>query len=146
MTHQQFPAPSTRQPVNTSRTPLNPRWRGEALCKGKPVDLFFPTSSSEDEAEIIGLCKVCPVRTECLAHALDEHLNHGVFGGTSGKWRKNLLDRRPNVPSWNRLLAQAKAHYHRFGTYSRPPLPGAAAAAGTDRHAGPAPGRAATQK
>ena len=42
----------------------------------------------------------CPVRTECLADALDNRIEFGVWGGMTERERRALLRRRPNVSSW----------------------------------------------
>ena len=47
------------------------------------------------------LCTGCPVRTECLAEALDNQIEWGVWGGMTERERRALLRRRPNG-----LLAQ----------------------------------------
>ncbi len=58
------------------------------------------------------LCRGCPVRTECLAHALDQRIEFGVWGGMTERERRALLRNRPDVRSWADLLADARdAHY-----------------------------------
>ncbi len=57
-------------------------------------------------------CFACPVRTECLAHALDQRIEFGVWGGMTERERRALLRSRPDVASWARLLTDARtAHY-----------------------------------
>jgi WhiB family redox-sensing transcriptional regulator len=52
------------------------------------------------------------VRTECLAHALDERVEFGVWGGMTERERRALLRSRPDVASWSELLFAAReAHY-----------------------------------
>lgn len=50
----------------------------------------------------------CPVRAECLAEALDNRIDFGVWGGMTERERRALLRRRPEVRSWRGLLDQAK--------------------------------------
>jgi WhiB family redox-sensing transcriptional regulator len=57
------------------------------------------------------VCQSCPVRTECLAEALDNQIEWGVWGGTTERERRALLRRRPNVTSWRRLLEAARAEH-----------------------------------
>jgi WhiB family transcriptional regulator, redox-sensing transcriptional regulator len=57
------------------------------------------------------LCRGCPVRTECLADALDNRVEFGVWGGLTERERRALLRRRPNVGSWQALLQAAMADF-----------------------------------
>lgn len=59
------------------------------------------------------VCTGCPVRTECLADALDNHVEFGVWGGMTERERRALLRRRPTVTSWRRLLETARTEYER---------------------------------
>jgi WhiB family redox-sensing transcriptional regulator len=43
----------------------------------------------------------------CLADALDNKVEFGVWGGMTERERRALLRRRPNVTSWRRLLEAA---------------------------------------
>jgi WhiB family redox-sensing transcriptional regulator len=56
----------------------------------------------------------CPVRTECLADALDNRIEFGVWGGMTERERRSLLRRRPSVASWSRLLETARAEHQRL--------------------------------
>ena len=52
------------------------------------------------------------MRTECLAHALDQRIEFGVWGGMTERERRALLRARPDVTSWAELLHAARtAHY-----------------------------------
>jgi len=53
-------------------------------------------------------CRTCPVRTECLAHALDQRIEFGVWGGTTERERRAMLRTRPHVTSWAALLSAAR--------------------------------------
>jgi WhiB family redox-sensing transcriptional regulator len=55
------------------------------------------------------VCRSCPVRTECLADALDNRVEYGVWGGMTERERRALLRRRPDVTSWARLFSDAQA-------------------------------------
>jgi WhiB family redox-sensing transcriptional regulator len=48
------------------------------------------------------------VRAECLAEALDNEIEWGVWGGLTERERRALLRQRPNVTSWRQLLETAK--------------------------------------
>ena len=54
------------------------------------------------------MCLACPVRTECLAEALDSRIEFGVWGGMTERERRALLRRRPDVLSWAELLDAAR--------------------------------------
>jgi WhiB family redox-sensing transcriptional regulator len=56
----------------------------------------------------------CPVRTECLADALDNRIEFGVWGGMTERERRALLRRRPGVGSWSRLLETARDEHERM--------------------------------
>jgi Transcription factor WhiB len=58
---------SPRPPVN----PPRPEWHRRALCRGAPVDLFFPTEYAGVEPEVVALCRECPVRAECPGRRAD---------------------------------------------------------------------------
>ena len=51
----------------------------------------------------------CPVRTECLADALDNRVEFGVWGGMTERERRALLRRRPERDLLARLLETAAA-------------------------------------
>jgi WhiB family redox-sensing transcriptional regulator len=67
-----------------------PAWMAEAACKGEPVEIFIP-SRGRSTVEAKAFCSRCPVRSECLAFALDQtELPLGIWGGTSDRERKRL--------------------------------------------------------
>jgi WhiB family redox-sensing transcriptional regulator len=47
------------------------------------------------------------VRAECLAEALDNRIEWGVWGGMTERERRALLRRRPNVATWRTILQPA---------------------------------------
>ena len=51
------------------------------------------------------------MRTECLADALDNRVEFGVWGGMTERERRALLRRRPHVMSWRRLLETAMVDF-----------------------------------
>lgn len=54
------------------------------------------------------ICNGCPVKMECLADALDNRIEFGVWGGMTERERRALLRRRPQVRSWAALLDSAR--------------------------------------
>jgi hypothetical protein len=55
------------------------------------------------------VCTGCPVKIECLAAALDNGGEDGVWGGMTDGERKKLLAKHPNVPSWRKVFERALA-------------------------------------
>lgn len=71
-------------------------WWSLANCQGMPSDLFFPPAGREGAvptAQAKQVCAGCQVRSECLAHALEHHEVHGLWGGLTATERRAL--RRP---------------------------------------------------
>ncbi|MBB5926635.1 WhiB family redox-sensing transcriptional regulator [Streptomyces echinatus] len=73
-----------------------------------PEELFVE-GAAQNRAK--ALCNGCPVRTECLAHALDNRIEHGIWGGMTERDRRSLLRRRSTVSSWRRLLEIARTEH-----------------------------------
>ncbi|NJQ04605.1 WhiB family transcriptional regulator [Streptomyces lonarensis] len=84
-------------------------WNTKAACRGADPDDLFVQGAAQNRAKAV--CGGCPVRAECLADALDSRVEFGVWGGMTERERRALLRRRPQVTSWRRLLATAKAAY-----------------------------------
>ena len=82
-------------------------WTTTAACSKADPDDLFVTGAAQNRAK--ALCMGCPVRVECLADALDNHVEFGVWGGMTERERRALLRRRPDVRSWKLLFAEAKA-------------------------------------
>ncbi len=95
-----------------SETLLEPaQWTTQAACRNSDPDALFVQGAEQNRAKIV--CGACPVRTECLADALDNRIEFGVWGGMTERERRALLKRRPNVRSWRRLLETARAEHER---------------------------------
>ena len=85
-------------------------WRGAARCRTTDAEELFVTGA--EQRRVREFCRACPVRTECLSHALDQRIEFGVWGGMTERERRALLRERPEVTSWARLLSDARAaHY-----------------------------------
>jgi WhiB family redox-sensing transcriptional regulator len=86
--------------LGTARPPGAQTWRWEwqvaARCRGRD-DLFFhphgerEPARSRREAAAKQICGSCPVRQECLDHALATAEPYGVWGGLSETEREQLL-------------------------------------------------------
>ena len=86
-------------------------WAAQAACKSTDPDALFVQGAAQNRAKAI--CLGCNVRTDCLADALDNRVEFGVWGGMTERERRALLRRRPNVASWKTLLASAKGEFER---------------------------------
>ncbi len=75
---------------------------GFRVLQGRRPDELFVRGAAQNRAKQV--CWQCPVRTECLAEALDNNIEWGVWGGMTERERRALLRRRPNVTSWRGLL------------------------------------------
>ena len=76
-------------------------WALRAKCKGSADDLFV-TGAAQRSARRI--CADCAVRVQCLAEALDNRVEWGVWGGMTERERRRLLKLRSDVSSWASLL------------------------------------------
>ena len=85
---------------------LTLEWTAQALCHAGDPDLLFQRGAAQNLAKLV--CRSCPVRTECLADALDNRVEYGVWGGMTERERRALLRRRPDVTSWARLFSEAQ--------------------------------------
>lgn len=64
-------------------------WATFAACTTVPGMTFFP-QTKKDEAIALAVCAACPVRVECLSHALATNERFGVWGGTTERERRSL--------------------------------------------------------
>jgi WhiB family redox-sensing transcriptional regulator len=84
-------------------------WASRAACRSTDPDLLFVQGAAQNRAKLV--CMGCPVRTECLADALDNRVEFGVWGGMTERERRALLRRRPDVVSWRALLEAARQEH-----------------------------------
>ena len=84
-------------------------WRDSATCKSADPEQLFVRGAEQRKAK--NICMGCPVRTECLAEALDNRIEFGVWGGMTERERRALLRRRPDVASWLDLLEAARQEH-----------------------------------
>jgi len=69
------------------------QWMAEGNCRFEPPATFFPSDGVGVEVAK-KICETCPVREPCLDYALDNHIDHGVWGGTSERQRRRLIRER----------------------------------------------------
>jgi WhiB family redox-sensing transcriptional regulator len=78
-------------------------WKTQGRCLELDVDAMFVRGAAQNAAA--AECKSCPVIRTCLAHALDNGEEHGVWGGQTERQRRALLKAHPGVTSWAKLLS-----------------------------------------
>jgi WhiB family redox-sensing transcriptional regulator len=84
-------------------------WAPRGACQTDDPDALFVQGAAQNRAKSI--CGGCPVRVECLADALDNRVEFGVWGGMTERERRALLRRRPDVDSWWKLLDGARREH-----------------------------------
>jgi WhiB family redox-sensing transcriptional regulator len=80
-------------------------WPTLAACQNGDPDALFVQGAEQNVAKRI--CRSCPVRYECLADALDNRIEFGVWGGMTERERRALLRRHPQVASWRKMFEAA---------------------------------------
>ncbi len=72
-------------------------WRERAKCLTEDPDLFFPIGTSMSASFQLTrakkVCSECEVRLPCLQWAIDQGIEHGVWGGLSEDERRSLKRR-----------------------------------------------------
>lgn len=76
-------------------------WTVHAKCRDT-ADALFP--DGKDQKRVKTLCMGCPVRSQCLAEALDNRIEWGVWGGMTERERRHLLRSRPDIDNWRAVL------------------------------------------
>ncbi len=94
-------------------------WPSQGACRGEDPDALFVQGAAQQQAKQV--CKACPVRSECLAHALDTRTEFGVWGGTTERERRQILREHPQVASWRTLLEDAKSVHEGGGRVGAAP-------------------------
>jgi WhiB family transcriptional regulator, redox-sensing transcriptional regulator len=84
-------------------------WVSKARClhSTDPDELFVRGKAQRKAAAI---CRHCPVVAECLADALDNQIEFGIWGGMTERQRRALLKQHPEVVSWSDFLAAQRKH------------------------------------
>lgn len=73
-------------------------WRAFAMCSGGDPDLWFASGAQEHKLAK-RVCRQCPVRRQCLEYAMDEPVDHGVWGGLTERERRRWR-RRAGTTGW----------------------------------------------
>ncbi len=84
MTNQDCGAPGAAQGTS---------WVLRARCRGLSPEIFFPSDGAGVEVAR-RYCAECRVSEACLGYALDNHIEHGVWGGASERARRRIARKR----------------------------------------------------
>lgn len=77
-------------------------WAAWGACVTMDPDEFFVQGA--DQQAVKSTCISCPVQAECLADALDNRIDFGVWGGMTERERRRLLRKHPDVRDWSEVL------------------------------------------
>ena len=69
---------------------MNTNWMEKSACIDVSPDVFFP---SDGVGVIVAksICDNCLVSESCLEYALQNQIDHGVWGGRSERQRRKIL-------------------------------------------------------
>lgn len=76
-------------------------WREQAACAADPDGQFPAVRDAEAVEAARRVCRRCSISVECLQFALDEDIEHGVWGGMTAAERRTLKETgvvRPPLP------------------------------------------------
>ncbi len=71
-------------------------WMAEGNCAQEKPTVFFPSDGVGVEVAR-RICATCPVKEPCLEYALEQRIDHGVWGGCSERERRRILKRRRDL-------------------------------------------------
>jgi WhiB family redox-sensing transcriptional regulator len=67
-------------------------WRENALCRSIDPEAFF-ADDQQSTAMAKAACMFCPIAADCLAYALDNNEQYGVWGGFTAHERQLMQAR-----------------------------------------------------
>lgn len=75
-------------------------------CRDTDPELFFPLPGQTEQIDQAkAVCADCPVRVSCLAFALRNGEDHGIWGGTTEDERRairrRIHERYPSATAWD---------------------------------------------
>lgn len=66
-------------------------WLGAAACADLDPDMAFIGRGAQAHPDLVAACVRCPVRAECLEHALTRPVELGYIAGTTPEERREML-------------------------------------------------------
>jgi WhiB family redox-sensing transcriptional regulator len=100
-----LPTPNATERQRAHRGTIEPAipdltWMATGSCRGYPTDWWIPNHDGQrgvtmpaPSDKAVRLCTTCPVRTQCLEHAIQHH-EHGYWGGTTDRRRERIRRER----------------------------------------------------
>jgi len=67
-------------------------WVTRANCRGRDPEQFF-VRGAVAARQVVRICASCPVRQQCLEYALDNGIEHGIWGGLTERQRRVVARR-----------------------------------------------------
>lgn len=67
-------------------------------CRDVDPDLLFLKGKAQNRVKLV--CQGCPARIRCLAEALNDRIEFGVWGGMTERERRKLLREHTGVTDW----------------------------------------------
>lgn len=69
-------------------------WRADALCaRSENPEIFFAPGALEHKIAK-SICRLCPVRRQCLIYAMEAQVDYGVWGGLTERERRGFRRKR----------------------------------------------------
>jgi len=65
-------------------------WMARGKCRELDPAVFFPSDGIGVQVAC-RICAECPMKAPCLEYALENRVDHGVWGGTSERERRRIL-------------------------------------------------------
>lgn len=66
---------------------INGGWQLKANCSPDDFDLFFSNARTKRK-QALSLCNQCSVQQACLEYAIENNIEHGIYGGRTPEQRK----------------------------------------------------------
>jgi WhiB family redox-sensing transcriptional regulator len=86
-------SPNVRRSTSNKGEIMSAEWMADGKCRDYAAATFFPV----DGVGVIRaqkICAQCPVQAACLDYAIDNHVDHGVWGGKSERERRRIARAR----------------------------------------------------
>jgi WhiB family redox-sensing transcriptional regulator len=91
----------------------------EAACRSSNPDVFYPARGESTE-DAKAICQQCPVRQECLDHAIEKRELQGVWGALSVRERRHEVQRRLREARLNAIIGSDRLPDHAGQASARP--------------------------